>query len=289
MHGFLQWSATVVVAIGILNLHVMHVDGFAAATPTPDEGRRSETTLPTTTYPETNKNPRPVGTARWSFESSPSDPSAQQRMIQVCWERDGAPGHAERVWAEDQVNRTWGAHAAIRFVGWSTCAHAARGVRILLHRTNAFYVSTVGRNLDGVQNGVTLGAAVALSNRTWSNEWIARCAPDVTDARAYEKCFRWQVTHVFGHVLGVLHAPTSRFKAKDIEFCRLGLTDTPEDFRMFFTRDEAVDAVMSPCPSDRSLKADNVELTAWDIARVRALYCESEHECDARQSPTAPP
>jgi hypothetical protein len=250
--------------------------------------------------PEVGIKP-PSGPANEVLEAIRWDP----RVIPVCWDAQPAlEGHLEtalaskeRQWAQDQVARTWQRQGAagIKFEGWGKCLGDSTGVRVQLDREVFLSVADVGKRLDGVYGGVYLGFGR-------SNPWMKLCASVESD---YEKCFRWQVTHAFGHVLGLsdgaLPPRSQQYRAELCEpaFAREHVRSSavvtelpPKVLPPSAIRGDDPDgpaatektaswsnAMMSPCPTVRTMRRNSVSLTPRDIEDLQDIYCRPKEVC----------
>lgn len=118
--------------------------------------------------------------------------------IPVCWENPTAATSTARTWAKDQATKTWQSKSKLKFTGWGTCAANAKGIRIRIADITANTGKLLGRQLDGVKNGMTL-------NLTMNDAANAPGYPKCKDAFGLESCVRATAVHEFGHALGFAH------------------------------------------------------------------------------------
>jgi len=198
------------------------------------------------------------------------------RQITVCWERFEPSAEVVREMVRAQVGQTWSAQSsALEFVGWNECAPGSKGVRVLLHPKINPNVATVGRYLDGVENGVQIGFSS-------SSPWMLKCAGPV--GVHSEACFRWQVTHVFGHVLGLLDAGRRDEPFQEM-LCRVppDIPDLAEDAgdplppmrsapKSADATTEQLDRVMARCPGRKAMEGVTIELSLRDVCELERKY-----------------
>lgn len=109
--------------------------------------------------------------------------------IPVCWV-DGTDQKAMG-WVRDAVDKSWSAHAHVRFTGWGPCTTGSQnGVRISM--TDGNPRSHLGTNAKGV-NGPSM----------WLNFDFETWSPSCQNQR--ERCIRAIAIHEFGHALGFAH------------------------------------------------------------------------------------
>jgi hypothetical protein len=120
----------------------------------------------------------------------------QNLSVPVCWENPTTATAVARSWVSSQITNTWQAFSQVRFSGWdSICTTASTGVRIRIANQTASTGPLLGRQLDGVVNGVTLNLTMTAPAD------YATCAA----TWGVERCVRATAMHEFGHVLGFAH------------------------------------------------------------------------------------
>ncbi len=111
--------------------------------------------------------------------------------IPVCWENESAEFEEKKDWVKSAVSETWQANSAINFSGWGKCTVGDKGVRIQIDDSVPPHTVALGRQLDGVANGVKLTLSFA--------EFSPSCA------NFQQQCVKSIAVHTFGHVLGFAH------------------------------------------------------------------------------------
>lgn len=120
----------------------------------------------------------------------------QSLTIPVCWENLNDSTATQRSWVKDQITNTWQKFSQLKFTWGSTCAAAATGLRIKVdNASNATTGTKLGRQLDGVKNGIKLNLAM-----TDPQSYL-----DCNNNFGAERCVKTTATHEFGHALGFAH------------------------------------------------------------------------------------
>lgn len=220
-----------------------------------------------------------TGAKRWRFDRK-SHSSTWERRIFVCWEQPDRPvANVKQLqaWAKQQIAQSWGAAAAIEFVGWETnCKPNSKGIRIAMHGYISPQAFALGRDLDGLASGIVLN--VGLRRGRWMDTCRRHIAHRIKSDLRYEWCFRIQISHAFGHALGL----TDRVaipRRKGV--CLFKHRHTPEAEHVAAsnntpsTTDEAArPSMMATCVGPADMPTINdIKLAAEDIKTVRNIYC----------------
>ena len=172
------------------------------------------------------------------------------KTIPVCWE-NGSFGYSRyKALVKRAISSTWQHYSSLRFVGWGTCTRASKGVRIRIQDSKIF-ARGIGRNLDGVRNGVVL-------NFTFRN-WSRGCQ------KMKDHCIKMNAVHEFGHVIGLAHEHNRKDRKGN---CKITYKGAHGD--TYLTAYD-VDSIMNYCGDPYRLKG-GTPLSNGDIVSVRKLY-----------------
>ena len=114
----------------------------------------------------------------------------QSAQIPVCWENPLPALQQEMSAVKQEISETWERESQLRFTGWKQCSRENHGLRIQIN-DEAPHTQRIGRNLDGVENGIVL-------NLTFKNY-----APECQKTLDY--CIKAYAGHEFGHAIGLGH------------------------------------------------------------------------------------
>lgn len=198
----------------------------------------------------------------WSLGANPSLYwTGSPVVIPVCWEADVPADANARFWVRDAIERSWSRHARVNFVQWDTCTNNEAGVHIRNleqainaneipansgSNANAYGAVSIGKGLNGVNDGVTLAFCNGQVNR--------------------EACVRSTAIHEFGHVLGFHHSE----ERTDYTGPACGNPLNPDGTMRFPAAASYgqydIDSVMSYCGGG------DVRLSPGDIAGVQRAY-----------------
>lgn len=111
--------------------------------------------------------------------------------ISICWENTGFD--AEKNLVITALTNSWEAYSSIRFTGYGNCTSSSKGLRVRMQDAGG-YTTGLGKDLNGVQNGVNL------------NTWGTAAAPKAcASGFSRDDCIMSTAVHEIGHALGVAH------------------------------------------------------------------------------------
>ena len=174
--------------------------------------------------------------------------------VPVCWESMQADYAEGRAWVEDAIENSWDKATDIDFTGWQGCEEDSRGIRIDVREAGA-QVADLGRNLDGLPNGMTL-------NFTFQS-WGVECG--LTEGNR-EFCIRSLAVHEFGHALGLAHEDLRNDAEVERNLC---WAEAQGPGAAFYITSYDPNSVMNYCSPNWN---NNGRLTALDIAGARMIY-----------------
>jgi|HubBroStandDraft_2_1064218.scaffolds.fasta_scaffold02766_4 hypothetical protein len=178
------------------------------------------------------------------------DPTAKwpKPDIYVCWENPEDRFKNDMVLVQTAVASSWEDASAVRFTGWQKCAAQNAGIHILIDDSGPL-TKGLGRNLDGMQNGMIL-------NFTFNN-WSPTCRT------MHDFCVRAIAVHEFGHALGFAHEQNRPDAPGECQQLRQGSNGTvlltPYDPH----------SVMNYCNPEYN---NNGQLSQYDTQAVRNIY-----------------
>jgi len=168
--------------------------------------------------------------------------------IFVCWENPSTAFAEDMATVKEAISETWQAVSQLNFVGWQQCAPQNAGIRILVDDSGP-HTAGLGRNLNGMRNGMTLN----FSFRNWS--------PDCQNTHRY--CVYAIAVHEFGHAIGFAHEQN---RADAPGECRQQSQGSGGDL-LLTPYDPG--SVMNYCNAQWN---NNGQLSRLDVAAVEELY-----------------
>lgn len=120
-----------------------------------------------------------------------------QYQIPVCWVNPSVANVTERGWVQRAVDRSWGSHAQIAFVGWeNACPSTNQGTAIRIKIDDGMpNAQGLGTQLLSQPEGIHLN----FQYTTWQTGYCKKNE----DRR--QACIETQAVHEFGHALAFAH------------------------------------------------------------------------------------
>lgn len=167
--------------------------------------------------------------------------------LYVCWENPEDRFKQQMATVQKAIYDTWQHESKLQFTGWQKCAARNHGIRILIDDSGPL-TKVLGRQLDGVKNGVVL-------NLTFAN-WSTYCQAKI------DYCIRGIAIHEFGHAIGFAHEQNSPSAPGECQILKQG----PNGDELLTPYDP--NSVMNYCFENWT----DGKLSALDISAAQELY-----------------
>ncbi|MFK7823448.1 MAG: hypothetical protein AB8G05_04795 [Oligoflexales bacterium] len=178
-----------------------------------------------------------------------------KKSLSVCWENDNNKNNGKAITQEIVTSEF--AKVGFDFTGWNKCDSNGADIRINVGDYLWPRVSSLGKNLQNVQNGVTLTFSFDQAN---SGSWAYRCKinPNYRD-----NCIRNYALHEFGHVIALEHEANraDSFCADSTNAAVIAIGEYDQD------------SIMNYCANRRFIQSNLVpKLSSGDISGINDLY-----------------